>query len=542
MDDQSLINKEISFIEKCFSEDLVLQSEILLEKSAINAKLKSTNLWDITVADQSFHFQLTLTLKNDIIKEYQCNCNQFLSGKLCSHVCSALLFVRSKKDIIIQQKKATKRTTNRLTKIRDIVKQMPKEEISQLILDYAKRDDLFKLVIYARQYDMLSSEEKVNVVERSFPIHTQIAQKVTPRSLNNFLAVCEELKAQFSKLIGTENFREAFHLILLLLKKSFYIKSKMTSEHKSFLDNHKRLLENYYEILEIIEAPEFKFLALDSTLELLSSSYISMESEEEQHLWINLYNKPSHHKQLSVITNKYLSIGKSEDLSSYYFIYTLQLLLDRQDKEGTVLEIDSQQSYRIIQVLLKLQHVNGVKQLLKDLVIHKKANNFLALQILAALPNEFYDDDLRNTVIDLYVKSGNSEFLDFIVFEDGNVEASTKYLESRLHEHSNPGHLINYLIQEDRKEEALEHLDKNLDLKVLMKFDNQLYSDHGEAVLQLYKNVCDQYMESHFGPQSRDYLINIYQHLQRIGATKIKNKLIDHIQSEFAKRKSLTKI
>ncbi len=542
MNQEALYNQDISFIEKFYSEEMILQSEHLLEQNSINAIPKSDHLWDITVADQSFHYQLTITIKGDTIRNYQCNCNPYLSGNLCNHIAAAILYIRAKKQELLEQKSKKRRASIRITKIKDIVNKMTPEEMNQLITDYTKRDDLFKLVIYARKYDMLNESEKQNIIERSFPAHTQIGQKVTAKSLNSFLAICEELKAQYSKLISLENFREAFTLILLLLKKSFYIKSKMTTDHKGFNTNHNKLLENYYEIIEIIEAPEFKFLALDKTLELLNSSYISMQTEAEQNLWINIYNKPSHHPQLLEITSKYLSIGKSEDLKSYYFILSLQLLLNKDRGADRLLEIDAQQSYRIIQVLLQIQHVDGVKNLLKDIILTKKANNFLALQILGSMPSNYYDDNLRDAVIKLYISSGNTKFLDYIIFKEGENSDSKSYLEKRLKEHADPDNLINYYIQENRDTEAIVQLQDHLKMDRLMKFDAIFHNNHPEAILDMYKELCDDYMESHFGPQSRAYLLNIYQHLEKIGAIKIKNALIQHIQSEFAKRKSLAKI
>ena len=543
MDRLSLIDKEITFIESLLDEDLIIASETLIETHAPHAAPPKTKVapWSLTVKDQSFHYEVYVSIDRDRITKYSCNCIKYQQGQLCVHVVSSLIIIRK---IINSEalKKADKaKPTGSRTLVKTIVAGMNKIELSQFILDYTKREPIFKMLLLARQYEKLTLSERIDLIEKSFPPVTAVGQKPSAKNLNSFLAFNEEMSFVYNDFIGHQNYVDAYNLTFRLLKKSFYIKSKLQSDHVNFVKNHIYLLGQFTEITEFIEAPEFKEEIDSQIIELITSSYISANIAEEKLLWIYVYHKEALKAELQNIIAQLIGKGKDQsDLESYYFFCTLDLLLtDKILWEQKINSIDSQKKYRIIQNLLTLDTIASKTSLLSHFIIYTDLNAHLIKQIINHLPQEDLSEELENRLIELYARHEDSALIKWLMDCGQNRKDFEIRLENKLSEYPSKDLIIQYKLLQKRPEEAIRIIKENLSLELLSKYDIFFNADHFDDILALYKEVCLQFMNGHFGPASKDFLVGIYTHLDQIGAQKIKRNLQTFIKEEFSTRQSL---
>ena len=543
MDRFSLLDKEITFIESLLEEDLIIASESLIEAHALHATPPKTKVvpWSLTVIDQSFHYEVYALIERDRIAKYSCNCIKYQQGQLCAHVVSSLMIIRKIINSETLKKPEKTKPTGSRSLVKKIVAGMNKIELSQFILDYTKREPIFKMLLLARQYENLTYSERIDLIEKSFPPLTAVGQKPSAKNINSFLAFNEEMSFVYNDFISHQNYVDAYNLTFRILKKSFYIKSKLQSDHLNFIKNHIYLLGQFNEITEFIEAPEFKEEIDSQIIELITSSYISANIVEEKLLWIYVYHKAALKAELQNIISQLIRKGKDQsDLESYYFFCTLDLLLtDKTLWEQKIKSIDNQSKYRIIHNLFALKTVEAKVSLLSQFIIYTDLNAHLIKQILIHIPQESLSEELENRLIELYARHEDSALIKWLMDCGQNREDFEDRLEKKLSQYPSKDLIIQYKLLQKRPEEAIRIIKENLSLDLLSKYDIFFNADHSDDLIGLYKEVCLQFMNGHFGPASKDFLVGIYTHLDQIEAHKIKQKLQTFIKEEFSSRQSL---
>ncbi len=528
MDIQSLHNKDITFIEKSLDEELILLAEQLIDSNAVSG-VNSKNHWDLIVRDQNYHYQVSAKINDQKVKSYQCNCKKSTNNLLCGHIIAALTYIRREQHKV---KIAPIRRPN-LRKVTELISDLTKPELISIINSYSRKSNEFKLQLLAQLYDTLSDKEQIQLIERSYPIHTENTQKVAPKAASTFLMISENLILHLSNFIVREDYIQAYNLILRLLKKSFYIKSKLTKEHKKLELNHSKLLKQYNVLIENVEAPEFKIMVIKETFDLLSSSYISAESKAEQQLWLKIYSDSANHDNLLMIVYAYIAKGKSSNLGSYYFIKSLGLLIDPDGTQINLDSIDRQESYRIVLNLLGLEKLDGIEKLLKEFLIRNKVNHFIAKQVIDSIEISTEESGLINAILDLYISSGDADFLVKLRASQENTSAIDKLINQYFEEMTDPQHRIQYYLAMERNDDAIQVLKNDSSTALLNKFVKTLKETHQSELIELYLTECCYYLKNHFGPKSREYLAKIYDHLDSNNASSIKEELIKGLKQSI---------
>ena len=110
---------------------------------------------------------------------------------MCSHVVCALQYVRKEQQLISARKAESGSKKGKRITSKGVVSQMNRLELAQFVLDYAKKDSLFKMLLSARQYEMLSYEEREALIDHSFPVLKTLNQKASAKSVNGFISFSE---------------------------------------------------------------------------------------------------------------------------------------------------------------------------------------------------------------------------------------------------------------------------------------------------------------------------------------------------------------
>jgi len=274
-------------------------------------------------------------------------------------------------------------------------------------------------------------------------------------------------------------------------------------------------------------------MVIKETFDLLSSSYISAESKAEQQLWLKIYSDSANHDNLLMIVYAYIAKGKSSNLGSYYFIKSLGLLIDPDGTQINLDSIDRQESYRIVLNLLGLEKLDGIEKLLKEFLIRNKVNHFIAKQVIDSIEISTEESGLINAILDLYISSGDADFLVKLRASQENTSAIDKLINQYFEEMTDPQHRIQYYLAMERNDDAIQVLKNDSSTALLNKFVKTLKETHQSELIELYLTECCYYLKNHFGPKSREYLAKIYDHLDSNNASSIKEELIKGLKQSI---------
>lgn len=542
MENTILTDKSIAFVESLLDEELTLLTEKLVEQRAINATppANKKSPWMASVVDEAYHYHTSITLQGEKIKSYECNCNTYRSGHLCAHITASIVEIRRQLNDIVAAASAPKSRSRSANPFNRVLSSLSKEELLQLVKDSARRDQTFKLMVQGRYYLSLSPEERTHIIEKAFPAMTRVDQKIGQRYISSFTAFCEEVLVIYEQLLREEDYVLAYEILFPILKKSFYIKTHLTKENNRLLNNHQLLINRFLEMTILIEAPALRISLNDQLIELLRSSYISANTPEEQKIWLYCSMWSDCREALRDILDSQIAKGKGEDLDSYYFFYMLSLLMtDESVRAEKIGELDSQTMYRIIQLLLASSEVSGVGALLREIIIHADINQVLLQQVLPVLGDDMLDAALTDRLLSIYMRRRNPMILTWLKEHSPDEDGLSDRIKELVESSGTQETMIDYYLLTDQMAKALETIESNLSLSLLQQYDHQLYPQESSALLSMYKIVCGEYIQDHFGSSSRDYLIDIYQHLKVIGAEDILKKLQTFIKAEFKNRRSL---
>jgi len=488
---------DLKLLESKLEEEAYLIVEEIIDKSGVLrlADLGKGN-WESLVVDNGMRHTLRFKVKSEKIKSSLCSCPQDQSESICPHVGAAALMLRKE----LQEKKSkasnttSRRRSNKSFDLKALLQNLSKEELDGFILRKARQDKNFKLLLQASFIKKISSNQLESFVESTFPILTKANEKISASKLKAYVDNTDELIKHFKNLVAQDNLTEAYELIFLLLRKSFYVKHHLKNEPPRFFKMHKNLLTDFNGLYSLIEAPEYRQKITSHVDQLLSTSYISAELKEEQELWMIQYQHHSDPDALMTITQNYLSKYR-QDFSSYYFIKSLQLLLisDLERRKDIITSLDSQETYRII------QHLSAQKS-------HPQSHAVMF-------------DFLRYTDLSHPLAKAIHENLDLPDQKDAIIKRTSDYLLRYKEDY-----YIRYI------RENSENWEKD---------DHELSISHSESCLELYKQVITTYVDQHFGIHAQDFIRRAMTRLSNMDRKDWSNQIRAYLKENYADRRSL---
>ena len=189
-------------------------------------------------------------------------------------------------------------------------------------------------------------------------------------------------------------------------------------------------------------------------------------------------------------------------------------------------------------MLLNYSNLEGVNEVMKEFLIQKKVNFFIAKQITQNITVQVDEQDLIEAILQLYIESGDAEFLFYLRENNDQRKAMQSIIDDFFQTLQEPGHQIQYYIIIEAYDKAISILSAEPKIDLLNRFSKALKQTHHTEIVELYTELCLVYMQHHFGPVSREYLGKIYNHLDSINATNIKDDLIQNLKKRRKKESS----
>ena len=494
----------------------------------------------MTVQDSSFHYQINIQLKGEKLIDYYCNCNQFRTDGLCSHVVAAIFFVRQRSSPIKQERASSKGPKSKeLPRIKNLLSSISQDSIADFLFDYSKKDELFRLLFYARFIDQLEPTQIPDFIDRVFPVIKTSQTKIQAKKIRQFTIVSQELMGQVQMYFSQQDLLKAFQIVFLLLKKSFYISHYIEEPNPVFDPNHLELIRNYNEVFKSIEAPEFKERAHEMQLELLQSSFVKADIVEERKLWAPFIENEQYRDQIREIISQHLNDSAQKSSGTRYFLIMLELMVSRDDELDDRLVLQSYQGvYRIIHLLIENHYFHGSYKTLKRIFVVYPLKYQLAFTLLKAIPPDTIDRDIFHRCIEFFEISSDMRFIEYMR-KSSYWESDQSVIEKNLVASSDKEPLIKYYLYVDDMTKAKRHLTEGLSIQLIERVDEMFALKDQVFLLDSYQVLTREYLNDHFGIKTLSFVDRVKRRIVDWGGDVMLGKFNKFIVKEFPSRKYL---
>ncbi len=536
---------DISILETKVAEEIAIQAEELLDDDYLGSiNQVGKNRWELVIIDNNLHYDTTLVLDGGKLKSYDCNCNRFDTQSMCSHVLVSGIAVRKKIDAIRIEKKKGSRDTLKMRSgiksIQPLLNSLSKTELEDFLTSMSRKSPHFRLLLQARFLEHLNPEHLEGFIEQIFPALQQANQKLPASRINSFIEISNELKVHFKNLLSSHNLIEAYNLAYLHLKKTFYIKHQVTKEHLKLEKLHQELLANFKEIFKMIEAPEYKEFIVGQLVELLSASYISANKREEQELWIMLLLENEGQEFVRDLSNQHLIKSRFNDYESLYFIKTLEILSAPNPEKiiELIIKKDTQETYRIIHILINYKYLKEANLTLQLFYVKKELNHPLSkITIENIEPIAESSDELESTTLDNLFRFRDIFFIDQLIRISGLHDRHIDRIRDQLNTITDLTFKGKVLLKIGHHKDAIALLSEHLTWELLKNFDATLIEIDEKVCLQMYQRVMNNFLGDHFGRHAQDFIKEVFDRVQVLGAQHWLRTLKTRIQKDFPERK-----
>lgn len=515
-----------------------MQAEELMDSpEAISIRTISKRKFEATVDERQMRYQISIELSQDKVISHRCNCIRGMNGDLCHHVVASILIYRRQRqkeqEAAAKPKPSRKKVQHHLGKI---LAQVEPTDLLQFVKDHGRKDKVFRLLLVGRFVYMLNEVELEEYVESAFPILTKANEKVTPSKINLFIQVCQILDEQFKEYMSRDEYIDAYRLCHLLLKKMFYIKSKKHNDHKKFDDLHELLINNYIEIHNLVEAPEYKSYILSQIQSLLGTSYISAQTISERALWMILYHDVESRTCILDLVQHYERHHSHSGSTGDYFVRFLKLLLsDDTNAQQLIEDADLQCAYRVIQLCIEYKREDGVLHLMKQFYLYKRLNPRLTKLILMELP-ETYEESIHKRTVEYYLWHRDRYYIDWILGTNPGHDKmeDTKQL---ILQSKDTTLIIQYHLALSQTNQAVQVIKEDDSWSLITRFDEELCQLNPEVLVEVYNHHLCGYLEEHFGTKAVDYSQMVIQRAQKLVEAPLIITIKDFLDGQFPDRK-----
>ena len=534
---------QLKLLESKLEEDAYLiVEEIIDQKGVLRVSDLGKGDWEALVVDKGMRHTLRLNIKSNKIKRSLCSCPHDQTDGICPHVGAAAILLRKELSERKEEEISTisRKRSHKSFDLKSLLQNLSKEELDGFVLSKARKDKNFRLLLQASFIKKISSDQIESFVESTFPVLTKANEKIPASKLKAYVDITEELIKHFKNLVALDNHTEAYHVIFLLLRKSFYVKHHLRTEPPRFYKMHKSLLTDFIALYGFIEAPEYRQKITTHVDDLLSTSYISAELKEEQDLWMIQYKHHTSPDALMLITQNYLSKYR-QDFSSYYFIKSLQLLLinDLERRRDIITSLDSQERYRTIQHLISNKAYEKSHHVMLDFLIYTDLSHPLAKAILDNLDLQEEKEDIIKSASKYLLKYKEKYYIRYIRDNSDNWEKDLSDILSGFEAKQDIQSMISVLMVSDKTDEAISLLQEHLSWDLLVEFDQELEMSHPVACLALYKEMITKYVDQHFGIHAQDFVRKATARLSNMDRKDWNNKILDYLKKKYSDRRSL---
>ena len=528
----NLLKKDISFLETLLEEDILLKAEQLFDENTLKLKSRKKHIYELECRVQKETFNQKITIRGHKIFSHNCSCG---SKVFCEHLGAALFLIR--KTSLRSSKAKNKRVSRpHRNSNAEFLAKISEQDLKKFLVSRMRVDKDFKTLIYSRFLVEIKGVKAFETfIDKAFP--PSKTSKITPsqKQVRLFAQVVDEMNDQIKDLIGQDNYIDASLILIPLIKKSFYFKNRFENVPLSFLTSHINLIQILQTIQEIVEAPALKLQIAGRIIDLLSFSYIKFIDIKEKELIINQLDiKRNRTKVLHILSE--LS-HPNEDKNYVVFISALHFVCsDKSTKNLIPSEVGN--IFLEIYTWLKIRP-NYLRYLIDIAQNADLPLRFTEKVLVLKTTEKNLQKEQSKIAIDGLKKQTTFNFFKWLYANDRRTWAKERpTIIGQVKKAENHHLLIKILIEEGNEEELFEFLKENGQIEIHNQYLSQLLKLSYDRTNDLYHDWLKDYLDSHFGEASKDFLI---KNLKLIGTinSKLRNSLEQNVRKNFSKRPSL---
>jgi len=529
-------------LENTLKENHLIKGELLLDDNAVMEVLQvEKQLWSVIIKDDNI-LEVEVHKPNTKSQNSTCECDVFAVEKSCAHIACALLHLRNlnQKAQKEKKKKQEEKASQRFN-IKTILDQIEPEILGNFVRSYAQIDKRFSTMIkatFASQIDVADNAYKYHSILHNLvkPIATE-KHKSSAGDLRVALKVIEEFNEQIEDLLVSYKYDEAISILRSTIPKLHYMFAKYSIRTEKLVKwinvYHNHIDHLYAQNL----APKMTNLLDDIVCSIIEKSYYCF-LDGVNDLYFILKTKERNEvlkEALPFIMEKVDSLMPEHNKTVVNAIVTLE--------KGTIdSAINEDDLSRSIYYLLKQGYTNEAVAFLHKYTTDNPQKRKIQYVYLNAL--------FSNNKMEEYIKIASSLISknnDYRLYKNVKEKLGTKLwnehkssILTQVSQHSNPNFQASVWYNEEMMERLLKVLDQSSDLRLIMKYDNDLQKEHYKQLETIYKKSIESYLESHVGRMANNFIEEVFYHLKSIKAYKLERSISTFIQNKFPHRAQLT--
>lgn len=535
-------------IESLYESAIISQADRLLSTKAVKEHPSSEK--DVFTFDVKDSLEYKVVIKHPFTKKQSltCQCEEFGNKNLCVHVVASLIFLRDRSE----KDKTTKKKPSRRTtlSVKNILESVEFEELKAFAIQFAKTNKKFATqlkVNFARKVDLDDNEEKYKIILDS--IIRPVTGKEHQASLSEVKALCQVLEdfyGQINDSIAMEQYREAFNIFKAAFSKLEYTRC-MFPHHQDIL---KELSRNYHHLIDYFLANKLpaplksdinRFLS-----DMVQRSYYLYDdfSSHILHKYIHYFKKAER-----LLPDGFpLILLHSRPVTEHPVIMAFDIKISGKVNKETeeLLKSYPLQILNITDLLISHAEWKSALKVIEKSFSPKQRNVKIYDRLILIYSAQKDFNNLRKSIITAFEKSGKTKYLD--VAQDLLPEEEYDVLTSEIESHILSSKLddycpaLNFYRYEGDWAGMVIYLEKHGNIDILKKYDDFIYKNDLNAILDLYKQYLRPVLEQQIGVQSFSLLNELRQHWNGKEMHKLTKDIRDFLKKEFEHRPKLYEI
>ena len=439
------------------------------------------------------------------------------------------------------------------------------DQLRAAIKKYASKNKDFNHYLLLKFLHLIPSDQPTEKYSGFFSSYLRKyldrPDKLSPRSCKQLTESFEELRQQSFDLISTKNYIEAYGIIQnLILYVSLLIEKMLPSSDEQLVAMEGKI-QDALDKLGAVKVPRPLAAEIEKNLfEQLINGAVRTVNPDKNSLDFLLRQKESmagrkviieqliqfnNRQNPKSVTTSLLSKALLHQLVKYKFKKPLDDFL-KSNKLGAAEVIDRVEQYYQMERADYAQHL-----ITRSISAYPK--NVLPLFLEKKLTVELNGNEYErahNTLLELIQSShSNSKLIEKIFRnipddfkEVVKEELSDESLESTV-DIPNKEVKAHTLIWLEREEEFMDWAIKGGgEIKLLLRFNKQLYRSRPKNLKRAYTRYFDHYLKYHIGNQSAIHVSELLSEIRRSGALKLAEELEAYVQKVYGYRKSIVNL
>lgn len=531
----------MSFLENTILEKHFIKGEKLFDEGAVLEVVEvEKSLWSVMIKDNGI-LEVEIHSPNSKKQKSTCECQTFSQEGSCEHIATALLYLRKQEAEKVKKRKETalqKQSFN----LKTILDNVSNDDLIKFIKTYAQTDRMFNIFLkasFARKIDLADNSQKYESILSSLikPISTQNNASTTS-DIRIALKVIDEFNSQLEDAISLNQLDEAFLIVASCLPKLHYLYSNYNKRSEKVVELLTKFHEHIEELYNNLLAPAL-LLKLDQLIvDLFQKSYYN-------HLEFlkNIYHIVEKTNRIEVIDKlnnviQNIPSGKIKQINKV--VFTALLI---QNGFYDKIQATDDTIIAAINYLIKMEYPGKAIEYMEKFRDSQPKNRKLEYAMATTYRSMGDIKKFQALCAELYVVNNDARY--YRLLKENTNETSWKPIKDMILDNidkasPNPSFISSFYEKEGMIQDLIILLEKEGDLRHIMKHDYHLYKTDYIDLERIYHKAIKNYLDKHAGDIATRFVDEILNHLTQIRAHKLVTSLKNYISSQFPHRALLT--